>query len=461
MEGYPLNVAGEGQYDPHDQVAEDSMSKKASLDDHLLDAPPVAENGLLDRRALIRLAALGSVTGLVAGRARPSFAGPVGAGQPEWLLAPGLPIEEYGRPSRFEVERVKRYVWPLEKNRGQTIPWISFTPHDLLHGTHTPSGLHFEINHHGIPDIDPEQHELVIHGMVQRPLKFNVERLDRYPTVTHDYFVECAGNSGHLWNEEPVEATLALTHGFLSGSEWTGVPLAVLLDEAGVLPGARWVVAEGADSGSLSRSVPMEKALDDSLIALYQNGERVRPGQGYPMRLFNPGFEGNTSVKWVRSLRVTDRPAMTRFETSRYTDLMPDGKALQFTLEMEVKSVITRPSNSMKLKEPGYYEIAGLAWSGAGTIRRVEVSADAGQTWGDALLQEPVSPKMTTRFRMPWRWDGGPATLQSRATDETGRVQPTRQTLIAARGRASSPGTYHFNAIHSWGILPGGEIRHV
>jgi sulfane dehydrogenase subunit SoxC len=179
------------------------------------------------------------------------------------------------------------------------------------------------------------------------------------------------------------------------------------------------------------------------------------------MRLLNPGFEGNTSVKWVRSLRVTDRPAMTRFETSRYTDLMPDGKALQFTLEMEVKSVITRPSNSMKLKERGYYEIAGLAWTGAGRIRRVEVSADAGRTWGDALLQEPVSPKMTTRFRMPWRWDGGPATLQSRATDETGRMQPTRQALIAARGRASSPGTYHFNGIHSWGVLPSGEIRHV
>ena len=437
------------------------MPKKASLDDHLLDAPPVAGNGLLDRRALLKLAAMGSVTGLAVGRARPSFADPVGAGQPEWLLAPGLPAEAYGRPSRFELERVKRSVGPLAANSGQTIPWYSFTPHDLLHGTHTPSGLHFEINHHGIPDIDPERHELVIHGLVKRPLKFDLERLDRYPTITHDYFVECSGNSGPLWKEKAVDETLARTHGLLSGSEWTGVPLAVLLDEAGLKPGANWVIAEGADSGSLSRSVPLEKALDDSLIALYQNGERVRPGQGYPMRLFNPGFEGNTNVKWVRSLRVTDRPAMTRFETSRYTDLMPDGKALQFTLEMEVKSVITRPSNSMKLKEPGYYEIAGLAWTGAGRIRRVEVSADAGRTWGDALLQEPVSPKMTTRFRMPWRWDGGPATLQSRATDETGRVQPTRQALIAARGRASSPGTYHFNGIHSWGVLPSGEIRHV
>ena len=346
------------------------------------------------------------------------------------------------------------------RREGRRSPWLSYTPHDLLHGTHTPSGLHFEINHHGIPDIDPDRHELVIHGMVKRPLKFNLERLDRYPTVTHDYFIECSGNGFRLWSEEPVAAPLALTHGFLSGSEWTGVPLAVLLDEAGVEPGARWIVAEGADSGSMSRSVPIEKALDDSLVALYQNGERIRPGQGYPMRLLNPGFEGNINVKWVRSLRVTDRPAMTRFETSRYTDIMPDGMALQFTLEMEVKSVISRPSNSIRLKDPGYYDITGLAWTGAGRIRRVEVSADAGQTWADAVLQEPVSPKMTTRFRMPWLWDGGPATLQSRATDETGRVQPTRQALIAARGRPRRP-AYHFNGIHSWGVLPSGEIRHV
>jgi sulfane dehydrogenase subunit SoxC len=436
------------------------MSRKTRTGDPILDALPVAGNGLLDRRALLKLATMGSVAGLAAGRARAAFADPVGADQPEWLLAPGLPTEEYGRPSHFELERVRRQV-VLRPSGGQTIPVLSFTPHDLLHGTHTPSGLHFEINHHGIPDIDPKRHELVIHGMLERPLKLDLERLDRYPTVTHDYFVECAGNSFSLWDDEPLKATLARTHGLLSGSEWTGVPLAVLLDEAGVQPGAKWIVAEGADSGSLSRSVPIEKALDDSLIALYQNGERIRPGQGYPMRFFNPGFEGNTNVKWVRSLRVTDRPAMTRFETSRYTDLMPDGKALQFTLEMEVKSVITRPSNSMKLKEPGYYEIAGLAWTGAGRIRRVEVSADAGRTWGDALLQEPVSPKMTTRFRMPWRWDGGPAILQSRATDETGRVQPTRQALIAARGRAPRQGRYHFNGIHSWGVLPGGEIRHV
>jgi sulfane dehydrogenase subunit SoxC len=437
------------------------MPRKTAVDDALRDVPRVAGNGLLDRRALLKVAALGTVTGLAAGGARRSVAAPVGADQPGWLLKPGLGSQAYGSPSRFELERVKRWVPPLEDMKGQTIPWYSFTPHDLLHGTHTPSGLHFEINHHGIPDIDPERHALVIHGLVQRPVKFSLERLDRYPTVTQSYFLECSGNSGLLWKEEPVAKPLALTHGLLSASEWTGVPLAVLLDEAGVQAGAGWVIAEGADSGSLSRSVPLEKALDDSLIALFQNGERIRPGQGYPMRLLNPGFEGNTNVKWVRSLRVTDRPAMTRFETSRYTDLMPDGKALQFTLEMEVKSVITRPSNSMRLSESGYYEISGLAWSGAGRIRRVEVSADRGRTWGDALLQEPVLPKMTTRFRMPWRWNGGSATLQSRATDETGRVQPTRGALIAARGRPSRPGTYHFNGIHSWGVSPDGQIRHV
>ena len=285
-----------------------------------------------------------------------------------------------------------------------------------------------------------------------------VDAISHYPTETHNYFLECSGNSGRLWGPEPIPANLDRTHGLLSGSEWTGVPLTTLLDEAGVSPDAKWIIAEGSDSGSLSRSIPIEKALKDSMIVLYQNGERLRPGQGYPMRLFNPGFEGNTSVKWVRSIRVTDKPAMSRFETRTYTDLMPDGMALQFTLGMDVKSVITRPSNATVLPKKGVYEVTGIAWSGNGRVTKVEVSADGGGTWGEAALQGPVHPIMLTRFRIPWEWDGGPAVLQSRAYDEAGRIQPTRTDLIAKRG---THGNYHFNGIHSWGVGEDGGIKHV
>ncbi len=419
----------------------------------LMDSlPPVAANGLLDRRLFMKSIAAGGVGALTV----PVLADPVGKDQPSWLLAPGQGAQGYGTPSRHEqLVRWIKPQWPL----GATIQGLAFTPHQGLTGTYTPSGLHFEVNHHGIPDIDPNLHSLVIHGMVDRPLKFTVESLDYYPTLTRSHFLECSGNSGALWADEPIDALLDQTHGLLSGSEWTGVSLATLLDEAGVQAEGKWIIAEGADSGSLSRSIPMEKAMDDSFIALYQNGERLRPGQGYPMRLFNPGFEGNTSVKWLRSLRVTDRPAMTKFETANYTDLMPDGKALQFSLKLEVKSVITRPSNATVLpKKNAVYEVTGLAWSGSGRIRKVEVSADGGATWAEAELQGPVLPIMLTRFRLPWRWDGSPAILQSRATDETGRLQPTRTQLLDARGKH---GHYHYHAIHSWSVDENGGIAHV
>jgi sulfane dehydrogenase subunit SoxC len=421
------------------------------------DLPRVAGNGLLDRRLFMRTLALGAA-GTVTATAGVAFTEPVSKGQPEWMLAPGATTADYGTPSRFELERTKRFTVPPASwgARGQSI--AAFTPHHLMHGTITPGGLHFEINHHGIPDIDPDRHELIIHGLVRQPIKFSVDAIANCPTETHCYFLECSGNSRRLWADEPTPANLDLTHGLLSGSEWTGVPLATLLDEAGLIPGAKWVIAEGSDSGSMSRSIPMDKALDDSLIALYQNGERLRPGQGYPMRLLNPGFEGNTSIKWIRSLRVTRQPVMSRFETSTYTDLMPDGKALQFSLGMDVKSVITRPSNANTLPKKGVYEITGLAWSGNGRITKVEVSADGGRTWADAALQEPALPKMLTRFRIPWEWQGGPAVLQSRAIDEAGRMQPSRKELIAARG---NKGNYHFNGIHSWGVDEAGGVKHV
>ena len=230
------------------------------------------------------------------------------------------------------------------------------------------------------------------------------------------------------------EGERAAIHGLVGCSDWTGVRLSTLLDEAGVDPAAKWLLAEGADASGMSRSVPLAKAMDDALLCLYQNGERVRPSNGYPLRLLLPGFEGNMNVKWLRRIKLVDAPAMTKDETSKYTVLLKDGKAWQFVFPMEVKSMITQPSPGMTLKGPGFYEISGLAWSGNGTIKQVEVSADGGKSWAPAALSGPVLPKALTRFRVPWRWDGGPAVLQSRATDDTGMVQPTRAQLIAERG---------------------------
>jgi sulfane dehydrogenase subunit SoxC len=414
-----------------------------------------AGNGLMNRRFFLN-SALATTATLATGKA--AFAQEaVGEGQEDWTLYPGSDALEYGELSRFEAGRVKKLVGGLAG--GRTATSAGRTPLHQLMGTITPSGLHFEVTHHGIPDINPDQHQLVMHGMVKQPLKWGIENLENYPTITREYFMECSGN-GRLLYYEPLspKMTLDATHGLVSGSQWTGVKLSTLLDECGLEDGAKWIIAEGADSGSLSRSIPIDKALDDTMIAIYQNGERIRPGQGYPMRLLNPGFEGNTSVKWLRSLYVTDRPVMSRFETSKYTDKMPDGKAMQFSLELDVKSVITRPTNALSLQKHGLYEITGLAWSGRGKIARVEVSADGGKTWADAVLEGPIHSKMMTRFRIPWMWNGDPAVLQSRAIDEAGRVQPSREQLFKGRGRQAY---YHYHAIHSWAVETDGTINHV
>jgi sulfane dehydrogenase subunit SoxC len=289
-------------------------------------------------------------------------------------------------------------------------------------------------------------------------LTFDLGALSRYPLISRIHFVECSGNSAPLYAAQPAPGGAGALHGLVSCAEWTGVPLSTLLDEAGVRPDGKWVLAEGADAAAMSRSIPLEKALDDALIAIYQNGERLRPENGYPMRLLLPGWEGNTNVKWLRRLKVTADPVMTKDETSKYTDSLPGGKAMQFTFPMGVKSVITSPSGGLKMQGAGLYQISGIAWSGAGRIRRVDVSADGGKTWAPAALSGPVLPKALTRFRMPWRWNGGAAVLMSRAVDETGAVQPTRSAFIGARGAAHR---YHYNAIQSWAVLPAGEVRNV
>ena len=363
----------------------------------------------------------------------------------------GKPISEYGERSTFEkIHRLK----PETKTPEQA---SSRTPLADLDGMITPAGLHFERHHAGVPAIDPEKHHLMIHGMVERPLMLTVAELKRLPSVSKICFVECAGNSGSEWGSKPAPDAQS-SHGLVSCSEWTGVPLALLLEEAGVKTEAKWMIAEGADACKMDRSVPVAKAKDDAIIAYSQNGEAIRPEQGYPLRLVLPGWEGNINVKWLRRLELTNQPAMSRQETSKYTDLEASGKARQFTFVMDAKSLITFPSGGRKLGAPGFYEVRGIAWSGRGRISKVEVSFDAGKSWQTAALQEPVLSKAITRFRAPWKWDGAECVMLSRCTDDTGYVQPTRAELIEARGMNSN---YHYNGVHGWKVEPSGSVVQV
>lgn len=400
----------------------------------------------LDRRKLF-----GAVAGLAAATG-PAVGEPLSV--PLWTREQGGPVASpgYGVPSPFEKLARRPRTTPLIATAAS-----SGTPLQSLHGIITPNGLHYERHHAGIPAIDPDRHRLVIHGLVERPLVLTVDDIVRFPSISRIHFMECSGNTPG-WSAGNPRWTVQETHGLISCAEWTGVPLSTLLGEVGLAPAARWILAEGADAAAMTRSLPLSVALDDVIVAYAQNGERLRPEQGYPLRLFVPGLEGNLSVKWLRRIKVGDQPFQSREETSKYTDLMPDGSARQFTFVMEAKSVITSPSGGHQLREKGFYEISGLAWSGRGRIARVEVSTDGGASWRPAALQEPVLSKCLTRFRLPWRWDGAPALIQSRATDETGYVQPTREELIAVRGLNSQ---YHFNGIYSWQIAADGAVAHV
>src|SRR5213593_3722414 len=351
--------------------------------DRFKNARETAGNGLLDRRVFVKggLGALatGAFMAFVSSQAR-------AAGPPEiptGMKIPGAPFSPYGSPAPYEREVTRTLI---RSQPGTTGAGASRTPLEALEGVITPSGLHFERHHNGVPAVDPTQHQLLIHGMVARPLIFTVATLSRYPMESRIHFLECSGNSGVMYGATPPAQTCGQTHGLVSCSEWTGVPLRLLLEEAGVDPRADWVLAEGADAAAMSRSVPMAKAMDDAMLALYQNGERLRPENGYPVRLFLPGYEGNMSVKWLRRIKVTNTPTMTKDETSKYSDLQADGKALMFTYPMDVKSVITRPSPGVGLKGAGLYEISGIAWSGNGTVTRVDVSTDGGREWTAAEL---------------------------------------------------------------------------
>jgi sulfane dehydrogenase subunit SoxC len=360
----------------------------------------------------------------------------------------GIPLGPYGERSPYE----KSVRFTRQSKTPET--GSSFTPLADSVGTLTPSSLHYERHHSGIPTIDPAQHRLIIHGMVDRPLSLSVADIKRLPSISRTMVLECGGNSGSEW-AATTGPDVQRSFGLVSCSEWTGVSLAMLLKEVGVRPGASWMIAEGADACRMMRSVPLAKAMDDALIAYGQNGEALRPAQGYPLRLLLPGWEGNANVKWLHSLMLTDQAYMARDETAKYSDLMPDGKARIFTYRMEAKSVITFPSGGQALPGRGSYELTGLAWSGSGRIERVEITTDGGKSWVDAQLQEPRLANAFTRFRLMWRFDGREALIASRATDATGYVQPSREELIAVRGTNSG---YHFNGMKFWKVHADGMV---
>ncbi|MGE5117988.1 MAG: sulfite dehydrogenase [Betaproteobacteria bacterium] len=438
--------------------------------EHFLDADGIrtaAAEARAGRRDFIRraFAAAAAVAATDAARAQPAASA---AGDPAILTLPehgkalgqGVASEPYGKPSKYEANVRRRQSPGLSQT---TQASVAFAPLQSLFGIVTPSGLHFERHHAGWWDIDPTQHRLLVHGadetLLARPRVFTMDELMRLPSVSRFHFVECGANSSMEWGNVAVP-TVQYTHGMLSCSEFTGVPLKLLLEMCGVdARRGRFVLAEGADGSSLTRTIPM--ALIESgevLVAWGQNGEMLRPQQGYPLRLVVPGVQGVSWVKYLRRIKVGDQPFGTKDEVLGYVDLMPDGQLRQYTSTMEVKSVVTTPSGGQVLLDRGYYAVSGLAWSGRGAIRRVDVSVDGGRNWHEARLQAPVMSKCLTRFSLDWSWDGRPALVQSRATDETGQVQPTHAELRAVRGTRS---IYHNNAIQTWLVQANGEVRNV
>ncbi|MGD0430329.1 MAG: sulfite dehydrogenase, partial [Acetobacteraceae bacterium] len=409
------------------------------------------------RRSMLRASLGAGAVGLaVAMPERGRAADPSPPAEPDWSqsLGPGIGDRVYGHPSRFEADVIRRDVPWLTANAEAS---VSFTPLQYQQGIITPSGVFFERYHAGRPSVDPARHQLMIHGMVDRPLLLTMADIHRFPSESRIHFIECPANGGMEWRAAQLNS-LQFTHGMIGCAEWTGVKLSTVLEECGIAKGASWVLAEGADGAHMTRSIPLGKCLDDVLLAYGQNGEALRPEQGYPLRLLVPGWQGNMNVKWIRRLQLGDAPWFTREETSKYTELMKDGKARGFTWPIYAKSVITFPCPEMPARGPGAYEIRGLAWSGLGRINQVDVSLDGGINWTRARLQEPVLSKALTKFTLEWRWDGRPALLQSRAIDETGFVQPTLAELRQVRGTNS---VYNNNSIQTWQVKPDGSVFNV
>ncbi|MDO8298260.1 sulfite dehydrogenase [Lacisediminimonas sp.] len=423
----------------------------------------INQHGLDDtRRGFLRKSFVAASAALAAGSSWAQAAVPAD-GDPAILNLPlhsrtlGQPVASrpYGQPSKFETQLQRRESPGLTRVSAAS---VSFAPLQGLFGMITPSGLHFERHHQGWHDIDPAGHRLMINGLVRNARVYTMDDLMRLPSVSRIHFIECGANTAMEWSNSAVP-TVQYTHGMLSCSEFTGVPLSVLLDDCGFdRKNGKFVLAEGADGSGMTRTIAMDRALDDVIVAYGMNGEMLRPENGYPLRLVVPGIQGVSWVKWLRRIEVGDRPWNTKDETLHYVDLMPDGTHRQYTSIQECKSVITTPSGGQRMVGRGFYNISGLAWSGRGKVKRVDVSVDGGRNWRTARLETPVLTKALTRFNIDWTWDGNPALLQSRAIDDTGYVQPTGRELRAARGTRS---IYHNNGIQTWQVATSGEVSNV
>jgi sulfane dehydrogenase subunit SoxC len=408
------------------------------------------------RRAFLRGTAM-AAGALAASRAAAEGPDPLITEVQPWaqVFGDGVDATPYGMPIRFEDHVVRRNVEWLTADVTSS---INFTPIHALEGTITPQGCAFERHHSGAIELSKPDYRLMVNGLVDRPLVFTFADLERFPRTVQTNFCECAANSGMEWGGAQLQGA-QFTHGMIHNMEYTGVSLRTLLNEAGIKPEGTWVYVEGADASSNGRSIPMEKALDDCLVAFFANGEALRKEHGYPVRLVVPGWEGNLWIKWLRRIEVTDGPVEAREETSKYTDLMPDGRARKWTWEMDAKSVITSPSPQAPWRQgPGPAVITGLAWTGRGKIARVDVSLDGGKNWQEARLAGDPQSMALTRFWLDINWDGSEMLLQSRAIDETGYVQPTKDALRAIRGLNS---VYHNNGIQTWWVKPDGEAENV
>ena len=417
------------------------------------------------RRRLITGAAAGLAVATAAGEAgaqsKPATAPKTDAKNlppnvPDWTrtLGDGVATHPYGKPSKFEAHVVRRDVEWLTASRESS---VNFTPLHALDGIITPNGLCFERHHGGAAEINPLDHRVMIHGLVDRPLIFSLQDIMRMPRTNRVHFLECAANSGMEWRGAQLNGC-QFTHGMVHNVMYTGVPLKTILDEAGLKPSARWILVEGADSAAMTRSIPLAKALGDCLVAFKMNGEALRTEQGYPVRLVVPGWEGNLWIKWLRRIEVGDAPWFTHEETSKYTTLMADGRSRRFTFVMDAKSVITSPSPQAPLFAKGRNVISGLAWSGRGTITRVDVTLDGGRNWREARIDGPVLDRSLTRFYVDFDWSGEELMVQSRAHDSTGYVQPSKAELRAVRGVNN---IYHNNGIQTWLVHPSGETENV
>ncbi|WP_417724065.1 sulfite dehydrogenase [Salipiger sp.] len=410
------------------------------------------------RRAFLKAGVAAGGAAFGAGTARAAGPDPLITQVQPWAsgFGDGVDATPYGLPIRFEGDVIRRNV---EWLTADTISSINFTPIHALDGTITPAGCAFERHHSGAIELAREDYRLMVNG-VERPTVFTYADLERFPRENHTYFLECAANTGMEWAGAQLNGA-QFTHGMIHNMEYSGIPLRAVLKEAGWDgdPAGKWVYAEGADASSNGRSIPMEKALDDCLIAIRANGEALRKEHGYPARLVVPGWEGNLWVKWIRRIEVMDGPVESREETSKYTDTLADGMSRKWTWVMDAKSVVTSPSPQAPVTHGhGPLVITGMAWSGHGRITRVDVSKDGGRSWETARLAADPGNKAVVRFYLDTVWAGEEMFLQSRAMDETGYVQPTKAQLREVRGLNS---VYHNNGIQTWWIKPTGEAENV